>query len=75
MLLPLGLRKLCDAFNIDNQKGYFPFGLTDINYSGHVPDMKYWPNITPEDYKIIYNGYSRVGGTGVLEMNLFDIVN
>jgi len=37
LLLPLSLRKLCLAFNIETPKGYFPFLLTKVFYTGVIP--------------------------------------
>lgn len=37
LLLPLSLRKLCLAFKVDLVKGYFPFNLTNIYYTGVFP--------------------------------------
>ena len=45
LLLPLGLRKLCDSFNIVNPKSYFPFNLTNIFYSGVFPEYECWTDI------------------------------
>jgi hypothetical protein len=37
LLLPLSLRKLCASFNVPISKGYFPFLLANILYSGVFP--------------------------------------
>jgi len=37
LLLPLSLRKLCVAFDVPSVKGYFPFLLTNIYYTGILP--------------------------------------
>jgi DNA polymerase type B, organellar and viral len=45
LLLPLSLRKLCLAFNVTQTKGYFPFSLTNIWYTGVFPALEYWTGI------------------------------
>ena len=50
LLLPSSLRKLGKSFNIESLKGIFPYALSDINYSGKVPEFKYFSNITIEKY-------------------------
>ena len=50
LLLPLSLRKLCKAFGIEIGKGYFPFLLSNIWYSGVLPAFKYWTNIDFTEY-------------------------
>ena len=50
LLLPLGLRNLCKAFNVTNGKGYFPFNLTNIFYKGLLPELELWNNIPANDY-------------------------
>lgn len=50
LMLPLGLRKLCKAFSIDNPKSYFPFLLNDIHYKGVVPKLEYWFGITKDEH-------------------------
>jgi hypothetical protein len=53
LILPLSLRQLCVTFNISAPKGYFPFNLTDINYTGVFPQIKYWEDITQAIYDSI----------------------
>jgi len=50
LLLPLSLRKLCEAFNIGVSKGYFPFGLSNIFYKGELPVIELWKNIPSNEY-------------------------
>ena len=45
LLLPLSLRKLCKAFGIEVPKGYFPFLLTNVFYTGVIPKLEYWIGI------------------------------
>lgn len=60
LLLPLALRKLCEAFNIVTSKGYFPFKLTDILYKGVFPKIEYWAGISSSEYDILHKEYSAV---------------
>ena len=53
LFLPLSLRKLCTAFGVSIPKGYFPFLLQNIFYSGVLPKFEYWTGITLSDYQII----------------------
>lgn len=50
LMLPICLRLLCVAFNVDTIKSYFPFGMSDINYIGELPAFKYWTDTSPEAY-------------------------
>jgi len=55
LLLPFTLRYLCEAFNIDLAKGYFPFKLTDIYYTGILPSIEYYTGLDLNTYnKILY---------------------
>jgi hypothetical protein len=42
LLLPISLRKLCTAFNVDTPKTYFPMLLNDTCYEDYFPPLKYW---------------------------------
>jgi hypothetical protein len=57
LLLPQSLRMLCKAFKIDTPKGYFPFKLTNIFYTGVVPKFEYWTGITLSEYGVFKNSY------------------
>ena len=57
LLLPLSLRKLCKAFKIKDDKGYFPFLLNDILYKGIIPRFEYWTGITVEQYVTFATNY------------------
>jgi DNA polymerase type B, organellar and viral len=46
LLLPLSLRKLCLAFDTIVPKGYLPFKLTNIFYTGVLPKFEYWSGIS-----------------------------
>ena len=45
MFLPLGLRQLAKAFKVVLPKGYFPFKLVNISYTGVFPKFEYWTGI------------------------------
>lgn len=45
LLLPLSLRNLCKAFNVLVPKGYFPFKLNNIFYTGVLPKIELWTGI------------------------------
>lgn len=47
LLLPYSLRILCETFKIDSIKSYFPFSLTNINYTGVFPKIENWGDISP----------------------------
>jgi hypothetical protein len=57
LLLPLSLRKLCTAFNIPIPKGYFPFKLTNIFYTGVLPKFEYWTGVTISEYGLIKTNF------------------
>ena len=63
LLLPLSLRLLCTAFGISTPKTYFPFNMTDVNYSGTFPQFEYWTDITQAAYdsiKLEFNKNNRL---------------
>ena len=53
LLLPMGLRELCKAFNVPTMKTHFPFEISNINYVGPFPDKQEYDNISNEDYGYI----------------------
>ena len=53
LLLPLSLRKLCKAFNVEQVKSFFPFNLTNIHYSGVFPRFEYWTGIDLNQFELI----------------------
>jgi hypothetical protein len=57
LLLPLALRKLCSAFKLSVPKGYFPFKLTQIYYTGVLPKLEYWTGISIGEYKSLVSEY------------------
>lgn len=58
LLLPLSLRKLCEAFQLSSKKSHLPYGLDNINYSGAVPDISLWDGITVPDFNKILKSFS-----------------
>jgi len=57
LILPSSLRKLCQSFSVEIVKSFFPFKLTDINYKGPVPNIKYFDNFSPKGVE--YNNYKK----------------
>jgi len=57
LLLPLSLRKLCKAFNLEVAKGYFPFLLNDVFYSGVIPKFAHWIGISKNEYESLVTEY------------------
>jgi len=53
LLLPVKLRILCEVFKVASTKGYFPYGLNDIFYSGVFPKLEYWTGMSPAQYNIL----------------------
>ena len=53
LLLPLSLRKLCKAFNVEQVKSFFPFKLTNIFYTGVFPKFEYWTGIDLKQYELL----------------------
>jgi len=45
LLLPSSLSELCKSFNLEQNKGLFPFNLMDIYYTGSFPRFEYWTDI------------------------------
>jgi DNA polymerase type B, organellar and viral len=56
LLLPLSLRKLAKAFNLNILKSYFPFNLFNIFYTGPFPDFNYWTDISFTLFKNLKKG-------------------
>jgi hypothetical protein len=44
------LKKLGKSFNVETLKGIFPYGLSNINYNGEVPEFKYFNKINIDEY-------------------------
>ena len=57
LLLPLSLRKLCKAFEVPLPKGYFPFKLTNIFYTGILPKFIHWSGISLDIYESLVKEY------------------
>jgi hypothetical protein len=51
LLLPGSLKNLSKSFNIESPKDLFPILFNDINYQGSIPNIKYFNNITHEEYE------------------------
>lgn len=51
LLLPLSLRLLCTAFKVVIPKGFFPFKLTNIFYTGILPAFEYWTGVSTKNYE------------------------
>jgi hypothetical protein len=60
LMLPLGLRRLCKAFDINQDKGHFPFLLSDVFYKGVLPTLEYWINLSEADYSLLYKKYTGI---------------
>ena len=57
LLLPLSLRFLCKAFEVSVHKGYFPFLLNNIYYSGVLPALEFLSKLSPSIYESIQSEY------------------
>jgi hypothetical protein len=57
LLLPLSLRKLCKAFDVETPKGHFPFKLTNIYYTGIIPKFTEWIGISLSEYDSVMLSY------------------
>ena len=64
LMLPLSLRRLCKAFNVDlaSSKSIFPYDFinlsdTSYDYAGIVPDYEYFSRVDKSDYDIYKNKY------------------
>lgn len=60
LLLPLSLRKLCEAFEVESSKDYFPFKLMNIFYKGILPKLENWSGIPLNDYEKLLKEYTGV---------------
>jgi hypothetical protein len=52
-ILNTSLRKLTKAFNVENQKGIFPYKFAienNLNYIGSVPNISYFSNLSELEY-------------------------
>jgi len=57
LLLPLALRKLCVAFNVESPKGIFPFNFTNVFYAGVLPAYECWKDISIKTYNSLLSEY------------------
>ncbi|BDI12843.1 hypothetical protein (mitochondrion) [Phanerochaete sordida] len=61
LLLPLGLRNLCQSFGVTSQKTNFPFLLSDINYVGEFPEYKFWSKMELFEYEYLRREFNKTG--------------
>jgi hypothetical protein len=59
LLLPYSLRSLCEVFSVESIKTYFPFNLSNINYTGVFPSFKYWTNVTPIEFSLMKEEFGK----------------
>jgi hypothetical protein len=82
LMLPSSLDKLSKSFNIDNKKAIFPIYWLlnnpdfNINYIGNVPDIKYFKNISIDEYNIYVNDRNNIWvlKNELLNYNLIDCI-
>ena len=58
-MLPMSLRSLSEAFDVEHKKGYFPVLFNDIGYVGRLPAFKLWGNISHKEYNDMLSTYSK----------------
>jgi hypothetical protein len=58
LLLPVSLRELALTYNCTENKGIFPFKLTDIFYSGVFPRFEYFTDINISEYLNMSNSFN-----------------
>jgi hypothetical protein len=59
LMLPISLRKLCIAFNVDN-KGIFPYDFANdiyLDYNGNVPAINFFDKVTQDEYNTYLSNY------------------
>ena len=61
LMLPVSLRKLAKAFDVETQKGHLPYGINDTTYKGFVPPFHLWSGISKEEYLLLRE---RIPGMG-----------
>lgn len=59
LMLPMSLRSLSEAFDVDHKKGFFPVLFNDIGYKGRLPAFKLWGNISHKEYNNMLSAYSK----------------
>jgi hypothetical protein len=82
LMLPSSLDKLSKAFNIDNKKILFPIKFLlsnpdfNINYIGNVPDIKYFKDISIEEYNNYVNERNNIWNfkNELLNYNMIDCI-
>ena len=57
-MLPRSLRELGQSFNLENNKGIFPYLFDDINYEGELPNYESFTSISKNEYLNLKVQYS-----------------
>lgn len=57
LLLPSSLKNLSKSFSVAKPKDIFPIFFNNINYQGLVPDIKYFKNLSLENYENYKNQF------------------
>jgi hypothetical protein len=58
LMLPIFLRRLCLAFNVNSIKSYFPYLFNNIFYTGVLPAISYWTDISLDEYSLLLKKYT-----------------
>lgn len=82
LLLPASLDKLGKSFDVENKKTFFPIYWLinnpdiNINYIGNVPDIKYFKDITIDDYNNYVNERNNIWNfkDELLNYNMIDCI-
>jgi len=59
LTLNTSLRKLGVAFDVNTHKGYFPYNLIDISYSGVFPRFECWTDISKNKWLELKNEHGK----------------
>jgi hypothetical protein len=59
LMLPSSLRSLCEAFQVESVKGYFPFNLNETLYTGIFPKFEYWTDITLSEWDNLKSSFGK----------------
>lgn len=82
LLLPSSLDKLRKSFNIENKKVVFPIKILlnnpdfNLNYTGNVPDIKYFKDISINEYDNYINERNNIWNfkNELLNYNMIDCI-
>lgn len=82
LLLPSSLDKLSKSFNIENKKVVFPIKILlnnpdfNLNYTGNVPDIKYFKDISINEYDNYINERNNIWNfkNELLNYNMIDCI-